>query len=227
MNLLALETSSEFCSVALWRDGAIAKAQAEAGREHTRLLLPLVQNLLAQSGLALSALDAIAFGRGPGGFTGLRIAAGLAQGLGLALAKPLIPVSTLAALATQAQRRHGTRRVLAALDARLDEVYWAWFDCAASDAGMRQGEECLSRPVEVCLPDAGKWAGIGSAWVKHRQALLEACAARIEPIDGEAVPLAEDVVCLAAQLWQQNPQIAVAADQALPVYLRNRVTRSG
>ncbi|MGH8528660.1 MAG: tRNA (adenosine(37)-N6)-threonylcarbamoyltransferase complex dimerization subunit type 1 TsaB [Nevskiales bacterium] len=225
MKLLALETSTEFCSVALWNDGAIAAAQVAAGREHTRLLLPLAQELLSQQSISLAALDGIAFGRGPGGFTGLRIAAGLAQGLGLSLNRPVIPVSTLAALAMQAHRHHASSRVLAVLDARLEEVYWAWHEFDAAGGLVAQSEEQLSAATAVRLTVRGGWTGIGSGWLKHAQALQQNCGDLIQRIDATAVPSAEDIARLAAQLWQRDLQAALPAEQALPVYLRNRVTQ--
>lgn len=225
MKLLALETSTEYCSVALWHDGAVVHAQVEAGREHTRLLLPLAQDLLARAGLPLEHMDAFAFGRGPGGFTGLRIAAGLAQGLGLSLNRPVIPVSTLAALAVQAQRRYAAPRVLAVLDARLEEVYWAWYEFDAAGIIVRQSEEQLSAASAVRLPMRGGWTGVGSGWLKHAEALRQNCGDAVPRIEAATVPLAEDVAHLAAQLWQRDPQAALRAENAVPVYLRNRVTQ--
>lgn len=225
MKLLALETSTEYCSVALWHDGAVVHTQVEAGREHTRLLMPLAQELLTRSGLQLEQMDAFAFGRGPGGFTGLRIAAGLAQGLGLSLSRPVIPVSTLAALALQAQRRNAATRVLAVLDARLEEVYWAWYEFDVAGGLVEQSEEQLSAASAVRLPLRGDWIGVGSGWLKHAEDLRQSCGDVVPRVDAMAVPLAEDVARLAVQLWQRNPQAALPAEDAVPVYLRNRVTQ--
>lgn len=224
MKLLALETSTELCSVALWQDGAIAARQQHAGREHTQLLLPMAQELLANAALNWKALDALAFGRGPGGFTGLRIAAGVAQGLGLALNRPLLPVSTLAALALQALRRHRAQRVLAALDARLGELYW---NCHVFDGRSEladAGEEQLSAAAAVRPPE-GEWFGIGSGWLKHAEVLRR--SGTIVGADPGALPLAEDIVRIAAAEWSRNAKAALPADQAAPIYLRNRVTMSG
>jgi len=125
--LLALDTATEACSVALLHDGKVASHYEVIPRLHAQRLLPMVQALLGEAGVALSAVDAIAYGRGPGAFTGVRIAIGVVQGLAFALQRPVLPVSTLATIAQRAWREQGATQIAAAIDARMDEVYWGWF----------------------------------------------------------------------------------------------------
>ena len=125
--LLALDTATEACSVALLHDGRVLSHYEVIPRMHAQRLLPMIKDLLAEAGVALSAVDGIAFGRGPGAFTGVRIAIGVVQGLAFALERPVLPVSTLAVLAQRALREQGAQQVAAAIDARMDEVYWGCY----------------------------------------------------------------------------------------------------
>ena len=131
--ILAIETSSAACSAALSVDGEVVERDALAPRQHAALILPMIESLLAESGCAVGELDAIAFGRGPGSFTGVRIAASIVQGIAFAADLPVIPVSTLAALAFGAMRESSVPRVIAALDARREEVYWACYERTADE----------------------------------------------------------------------------------------------
>src|SRR3989338_484571 len=140
--ILALDTSTEACSCALQVRGEIIEDYAVIPRQHAQNILPMIQQLLHKAGLTFAQLDAIAFGRGPGSFTGLRIAAGVAQGLALASDLPVLPVSTLAALALQGHADTGDSALLACLDARIDEVYWAWYSIE-NGLPVLQGEEVL------------------------------------------------------------------------------------
>src|SRR5690606_41346453 len=125
--LLALDTATEACSVALLHEGRVLSRYEVAPRLHAQRLLPMVQEVLDEAGIAIAALDAIAFGRGPGAFTGVRIAIGVVQGLAFALDRPVLPVSNLAVLAQRAHRESGASQVAAAIDARMDEIYWGCF----------------------------------------------------------------------------------------------------
>src|SRR5690554_5943555 len=127
MKLLAIDTATEACSVALLVDGQTFDRYAVIPRLHARQVLPMVQQVLDEAGTALAAVDAIAFGQGPGAFTGLRIAAGVVQGLAFALDKPVLPVSSLAAIAQRVWREQQAGQVAVAIDARMDEVYWGCY----------------------------------------------------------------------------------------------------
>lgn len=217
MKLLAFETATEACSVAVWIDGAVHERFELAPRRHAELALPWAETLLAEAGLVRSQLDAIAVGRGPGAFTGVRLAIALAQGIALALDRPVVPVSTLATLAMQA--RPG--RVLAAIDARMAEVYAAPF---ARDAdGVRAlGPERVLPPGAVALPgdDAG-WQGVGTGFGAADGALPQALGARLAAFDATALPRASDVARLAAAAFARGE--AVAPERAEPAYLRDNV----
>lgn len=139
MRILAIDTATEACSAALWNDGTLSAHFEICPREHTQRILPLVQDVLNESGTLLTELDALAFGRGPGSFTGVRIGIGIAQGLALGAELPMIGVSTLATMAQGAWRKTGATRVLAAIDARMGEVYWAEYQ--RDEQGVWHGEE--------------------------------------------------------------------------------------
>ena len=216
--LLALDTATEACSVALLHDGRVISHYEVIPRLHAQRLLPMIKDLLAEAAVPLSALDAIAFGRGPGAFTGVRIAVGVVQGLAFALDRPVLPISNLAVLAQRAQREHGAGQVAAAIDARMDEVYWG---CYRADNGeMRlQGSEAVLAPEQAVLPVAasGDWFGAGTGWGTF--------AARIAvPVVGQdaaMLPHAEDLLSLARFAWARGE--ALPADEAQPVYLRDKV----
>ncbi|GAB3354161.1 MULTISPECIES: tRNA (adenosine(37)-N6)-threonylcarbamoyltransferase complex dimerization subunit type 1 TsaB [Chromohalobacter] len=220
--LLALDASTSACSCALWRDGHVISRYRDAPRQHTQLLMPMVDDVLAEAGVGLSDLDALAYGRGPGSFTGLRIAAGTAQGLAFALECPLIGVSTLEALALAAHRRLHARYVVAAMDARMDEIYAAAYRC--HDGTLEPlVEEAVLIPERLRLPAAFHdvdWVGIGSGWTLRERMPVEVQSALGQCLS-EPQPAAEDMVRLAAQAWEAGER--PAADEAVPVYLRNEV----
>jgi tRNA threonylcarbamoyladenosine biosynthesis protein TsaB len=220
--LLALETATEACSVALLVDGQLLERFAVEPRRHAALLLPFVEQLLDEAGLSLTRLDAIAFGRGPGSFTGLRVAAGVAQGLAFGADLPVVPVSTLAALAQGVMRERHARCVLAALDARMGEVYWAGY-CSDGD-GLAQllGEERVSRPERVELAaEQRQWHGAGSGWATYGELLARRCGLPVERVEAARLPRAGDTARLAAALFARGQSVPAA--QALPVYLRDKV----
>ncbi|WP_252091806.1 tRNA (adenosine(37)-N6)-threonylcarbamoyltransferase complex dimerization subunit type 1 TsaB [Pseudomonas sp. MWU13-3659] len=215
--LLALDTATEACSVALLHDGKVTSHYEVIPRMHAQKLLPMIKQLLADAGVALSAVDAIAFGRGPGAFTGVRIAIGVVQGLAFALERPVLPVSNLAALAQGALRERGVQQVAAAIDARMDEVYWGCYQ--AQQGEMRLvGQEMVLPPERVTLPDGqgAEWFGAGTGW-----GYAERLAAQVSASDAAALPNALDILSLASFAWNRGE--AVAAEQAQPVYLRDNV----
>ncbi|WP_312047345.1 tRNA (adenosine(37)-N6)-threonylcarbamoyltransferase complex dimerization subunit type 1 TsaB, partial [Erwinia sp.] len=176
MRILAIDTATEACSVALLNKGNVTAHFELCAREHTQRILPLVQAQLQQEALSLNELDGLAFGKGPGSFTGVRIGTGIAQGLALGAALPLIGISTLKTMAQSAWRLQGADRVLAAIDARMGEVYWAQYQ--RDEQGVWQGEEteavlkpedALSRMAQL----AGSWAMVGTGWQAYPQLSAE------------------------------------------------------
>lgn len=221
MKLLAIDTSTEACSAAIYVDGAVCHREAVVQQQHAERILPMCEEVLAEAGVARTDLDALAFGRGPGSFTGVRIATGVIQGLGFALELPVVPISSLAALAQGAFRTHGAAAVLAGIDARMDEVYWGAF--SVEDGLMRpQGEECVCAPGEVPIV-AGVWFGAGTAWAVHGPALRSRHGAALHDADAQCFPLARDTALLAVDAYRRGA--AVEAAHALPVYLRDRVVQ--
>jgi tRNA threonylcarbamoyladenosine biosynthesis protein TsaB len=220
VSLLAIDTTEDACSAALLTGDAVEERFEIAPRRHSELILPMMDGLLADAGLRLSDLDALAFGRGPGAFTGLRIAAAVAQGAALGSELPVLPVSSLQALAQGARRVHGADRVLTALDARMGEVYWGAF-AADADGIMRAVlDESVCPPDLVAVPEPGAWHAAGSGWGAYPEVLAARCGMPVAS-DGAALVHAQDVAILAARLFREGA--AVPAERALPVYLRNQV----
>jgi tRNA threonylcarbamoyladenosine biosynthesis protein TsaB len=220
--ILALDTATEACSAALLNQHQLDARFEIAPRDHTQRILPLVQALLQAQQLELTALDALAFGRGPGSFTGVRIGIGIAQGLALGANLPMIGVSSLATMAQGAWRLTGATRVLAAIDARMGEVYWAEYQRDAN--GEWQGEETEA----VLSPEAaqariasleGEWTTVGTGWQAYPQ-LLTTPGAQLVASE-VLLPAAEDMLPLALAAWQRGATVAV--EHAEPVYLRNEV----
>ena len=159
MKLLVLDTSTEYCSAALWLDGEINARRLLAEQRHSSLLLPMIDELLRESALSLRQLDGIAYGAGPGSFTGLRIACAVTQGLAFGADLPVVGISTLESIAEQT----GADKVLTVLDARMAEVYWAAYQ--REGAGWRMVTDAqLALPESVCVPDDGNWVGAGNGF---------------------------------------------------------------
>lgn len=218
MNLIALETSTEACSVAILHGDALIERFEIAPRRHAELTLPWAEALLEEAGIARRDLDVVAVGRGPGAFTGVRLGVSLAQGMALALDIPAIAISTLAALAMRANANEG-ERILAAIDARMGEVYWATFE-------MRDGlpqpltEERVGPPDSIEVLGDG-WRGVGTGFAAQEGALIERLAAQLMDMDAEALPHAADVARLAVSVFARGE--AVAPERLEPAYLRNQV----
>lgn len=220
MKLLALDTSTEACSVAVYSDGVTFSAYELTPREHTHKILPMIEQVLDQAALRLSDIDALVVGRGPGAFTGIRIGIGVAQGLALAADKPIIPVSTLAALAQQAYQQYAAHRVLVALDARMNEVYWGQY--TVNNGLMRlQGEELVRAAEDVPLPETSDWFAIGSGWSAYTEALQARFHDKLVGINTAWLPAAAFMLPLAVAAWACGE--AVAPELAQPVYLRNKI----
>jgi len=207
MRFAALETSTEWCSVAVWRDGEIAGLERRAGNRHSEFALPMLQTLLKGE-----SLDAVAFGAGPGAFTGLRIACGLAQGLAFAEGLPVIGISTLEALAHEA----GAARVVACIDARMREVYYAALEKRAGRWHEVIAAQCIA-PHSAPRPPGDGWVGCGSGFDVYGDVLRT----RVAAVTSEVHPTAIAIAQLAA------PRLAagegVDAALATPIYLRDKV----
>lgn len=217
MKLLAIETATEACSVALWVDGEVHERFEVAPRQHSALVLPWAETLLAEAGLARSQLDAVACGRGPGAFTGVRLAVALTQGIALALDLPVIGVSTLAVLAEQAP--DDGVAVLAAIDARMGEVYAATFTRDNGRLVAPEGERVL--PPEALELPLHRVHGVGTGFAALEGRLRQRLSGLLDSCDGGALPRAAAVARLAAQGFARGEGIDAALLQ--PAYLRDRV----
>ena len=216
MKLLGIETSSSVGSIALRMPDGVAVRSIATPREQTERLLALADELLAEAGLALRSLDGIAFGRGPGSFTGLRVAAAVAQGFAAASGVPLLPVSSLQCLAQGALRTSGARRTLVCVDAHMGEVYWAEFEVRGAHAEPACPER-LGAPADVAPPAQAGWTAVGDGFAAHAAALA-AQAAAADRVLADAKPHAQDLFPQAERDLAAGR--AVGAAQALPVYLR-------
>lgn len=219
MKFLAIDTATEACSAALYLDGVITERYEVAPREHARLILPMAEALLTAAGLRSGDLDAIAFGCGPGAFTGVRIAAGVVQGIAFAANLPVVPVSDLAAVAMAAWRQHQSDLTLVCIDARMQEVYWAVYEARPEQQTVvLRGVERLGAPEDVA--SAEPVFGAGSGWSAY-PALSERLASRLAGTDAALLPRAADIARLAAGRVRRGD--TVSAERALPVYLRDEV----
>ncbi len=226
MRLLAIDTATEGCSAALLVDGNMSVRMQVEPRMHAELILPMLEDLLAEAGLSVTQLDVLAFGRGPGAFTGVRIATGVIQGIAFGADLPVVPVSTLRALAQRTYDEFHYENVLTAFDARMNEVYWAAYQLAENGLMRLTGEEAVVSPTAVDYPqDAGThgidWAGAGSGWQAYDEALCQALPVKPAETFPELISRAEEVAKLAVYDYDNN--LAVSAENALPVYLRNKV----
>ncbi len=214
--ILALETSTEYCSVALWQAGGVISQSNLAGQRHSELLLAMIDQVMQEAGVQLTQLEGIAFGAGPGSFTGVRIACGVAQGLALGAGLPVMGVCTLQALAHDA----GHEKIIAALDARMDEIYFAAYTV---QGGMW---EAVCEPV-LCLPQnapaltGSDWCGVGSGFAAHGAALVARYGAQLAGVNSTAIPQASAVAQLAAPMFAAGQGMDAAL--AMPLYLRDKV----
>ena len=222
MILLAVETATEACSAAVWQDGRILERFELAPRRHTELVLPMINSLLDEAGLSLAQMDALAFGRGPGSFTGVRIATGVIQGLAVAVDRPVVGISTLASLAQSCAAQH--RQVIAALDARMHEVYWGCYRCNDQGVMELQEREVVCRPAEVPVPPSGEWLAAGSGWASYGDILQQRLTGLSLQIATDAWPTAGATACLAASQYAAGHFVTAA--EARPVYLRDRIVQA-
>ena len=233
MRLLALDTATEACSAALWVDGDVAERYAVAPRQHATLILPMVQSLLADAQLALTGLDAIAFGCGPGSFTGVRIATGVVQGLALGAGLPVAPVSDLAALAQRGRIEPDCDEVWVAFDARMDEVYWGVYGFDAQGMACAIRADCVVSPDHVRVRDdfadppsmatGRRVYAMGDGWGVYGVRLGVALGGFEPIVYADRLPRAREIAQLAVCRIRDGE--LVPPEQALPTYLRNEVAR--
>ena len=218
MNILAIDTAMEACSAALLLDGELRERYAVCPREHNARILPMVNELLDESGVSMDAVDLIAFGRGPGAFTGVRVATGVVQGLALAADKPVMGISDLAAMALRAAREHQRSKILVLSDARMGEVYAGWF-LVDGDQVDSDGAEVVCAPSDVEPPSTTGWFGAGSGWDRYREELTH-LKDHVDATDSNCLPRATEIALLAASRPSGE---ATPAALARPVYLRDQV----
>lgn len=222
--ILAIDTSTEACSCALGNGEQSYVRYTDVPRKHAEKVLPMVDELLEEAGIQRSDLKAIAFGRGPGAFTGLRIAASVVQGLAFALDLPVIPVSSLQALAQRGQREFNQENSIAAIDARMGELYWATYQLANNGLMEAVGDEHLTSPAKVFSDVVNadteiSWAGVGTGWQYQNEMSAEMQA--LDQVEASTYTHALDVLTIALPKYRNNEMVAV--EQAIPTYIRNNV----
>ncbi len=219
--ILALDTCTEACSAAVYVQGQVFAELADAPREHSQRLLPMVESVLKQANIGLDKLDAIAYGRGPGSFTGIRICTSMTQGLALGLDLPVIGISTLAAMAQMAIDEHGATQVLSCIDARMDEVYWGQF-VAVNGIATLVGQEQVSAPalLQLALDPSQEITGCGTGFDAYPDLLTLGNGIRL--LDAVKYPDARAMLTLAQEGIKAG--LATSVDALEPVYLRDTVT---
>ena len=222
MKLLAIDTSTDACSVALFIDGEIREKFEIVPREHTKLILPMVDELLADAQIKPQHLDAVALSRGPGSFTGVRIATGVAHGIAFGADIPVVLVSTLAAIAQDVFNRHQVDLAFTAMDARMDEIFWGVYQPNALGLAELLGEEAVTPAGQAVFPDIDG-VGVGSGWGVHGDALSSHLGSHVKYVISDVWPHAACVAQLGAYDFANG--LAVPVDQAMPVYLRDKVAK--
>ncbi|GBK99456.1 peptidase M22 [Vibrio harveyi] len=221
--ILAIDTATENCSVALLVNDRVISRSEVAPRDHTKKVLPMVDEVLKEAGLTLQDLDALAFGRGPGSFTGVRIGIGIAQGLAFGADLPMIGVSTLAAMAQASYRLHGATDAAVAIDARMGEVYWARYTRQENGEWAGVDSECVIPPArlaEEAQADDKTWTKAGTGWDAYQEDLGKL---PLNLTSGDVLyPDSQDIVILAEQELKKGNTVPV--EESSPVYLRDNVT---
>ena len=216
VKLLLIETSSAIGSVGLAVGDELLERSIATPREQSGLILPLIDELLASAGMKLGTLDAVVFGQGPGSFTGLRVAAAVAQGLALSTGRPLVGVSSLTALAERAWQDEQVQRALVCVDARMGEVYWGSYAVSGGYAQADSGER-IGSPASVPLPTHAPWSAVGNGFSAYPDQLVAHCAAA-ERVFADLAPRARDLIPQAREAVTSKS--FVAPEAAVPVYLR-------
>ncbi len=219
MQILAIDTSTEYLSLALWLDGRVLSRDIHAGQSHSQQILPTLRDLLTEAQLDLEALDGIAFGAGPGSFTGLRIACGVTQGLAFGAGLPVVEVSTLQALAQQS----GANKVIACLDARMGEIYYAAYE-KKDDVWLEVIAPALFKPEQAPALQGNDWVGVGTGWLAYPEMLNQVYQDHlVEPPKPEhsSHPTALAIAEIALPVFAAGQ--AKAAHEVAPIYIRNKV----
>ncbi len=216
-----MDTSTEACTVALQIDGVVDQKFAVIPRHHNQELLPMIQQLLTERKVGPEALDFIAFGCGPGSFTGLRITVGVVQGLAFGADIPVVPVSTLACMAQGYHRQTGVTQCLVAMQARQQEIYFGIYEVLDGRMQSRV-PDVLINAADAKLTGTGEWWGVGNGW-QHRDLLESALGISVQDTDQGFLPHAEDLITLAEPEFLQGNSLSAA--DAMPVYLRDTVAR--
>ncbi len=223
MKLLAIETATEACSAALLLDGEITERFVVQPRRQSELILGMVDELLAAAEMSPRALDAVAFGAGPGSFTGVRIATGVTQGIAYGADLPVVPISTLAALAQHQFRKSGQRRLLPAFDARMNELYWGCYEVDEGGLVQPMLPDRLLPPEKVSWLQGGGWNGVGGGWEAYGELLSRRIGDDLQAVTPDLHCSAHDVALLGAARFQGTG--GVLAAEALPLYLRDDVAQ--
>jgi tRNA threonylcarbamoyladenosine biosynthesis protein TsaB len=229
--ILALDTSTDACSVALFHRSQITEHFEFAPRQHNELILPLLEGILERANLTLTQVDAISFGCGPGSFTGLRMAASVTQAIAFAKNLPVIPVSTLRALAQQAHREFQASQVIAVLDAHMNETYWGVFEFDKHNIAHAVTPEFVCAPSKILesvdkstFQPSQQLVGIGSGFDHYQDILLKTLGSKLDHWIPQRYPRAYDIALLSTNDYKQGKM--VSAEEALPVYLRNEIVRT-
>ncbi len=220
--MLAVETSTEACSAALYIDGEIEERYELAPREHTKLILPMIDSLMAEAELKPQQLDGLAFSRGPGSFTGVRISTGIIQGIALGAELPVVPVSTLAAMAHHYLKHSSSDCAFTAMDARMGEIFWGVYLKNQQGYAELVGEEAVTLAENIVFPQQ-QGVGIGSGWDVYPEQLSSCLAELLQGIEAEHLPRASAIVDLGVMGFKNDQ--AVVVEKAMPVYLRDKVAK--
>ncbi len=224
MKLLAVETATEACSAALSINGDILERFELAPRTHTKLILPMIDELMNEAGLTLNQLDGLAFGCGPGSFTGIRIATGVIHGIALGADLPIARISTLRAMAQDLFERTDANIAFSTIDARMDEIFWGVYQRDNNNLAELIGEESVTAIQNLHCATDQAGIGIGSAWKAHAPALSEKLAGQLQRYETDNLPRAAMIARLGVADFKKG--LAVPVEQAMPVYLRDKVAQT-
>jgi len=226
MKLLAVETATEACSAALYIDGSITERFSLTANEHTKLILPMIDSLMTEAGLIPQQLDALAFGCGPGSFTGVRIATGVIQGIAFGADLPVVPISTLAAIAQDyfdSNINMEQHTAFTAMDARMGEIFWGVYDRDEQGYAKLIGKEAVTLADDIAFPDLNG-IGLGSGWGVYEHELMLRLAGKVNHYEVDIRPRARAIARLGARGFELG--LAVAVELAMPVYLRDKVAKT-